>query len=77
MNARRPPILANGELTPLTCAQRISLMGGHRFWRHRLIEDSFAWDSWWALSPRYVWKCLISDVLTHGGAVNGGLPPII
>ena len=67
------PISISEELIPLTCAQRIPLTGGHRFRRHRNIEGSFSWYSWWALSPRYVWQCLISDVLTHGGAVNGGL----
>ena len=75
MKEQWPPIFANGELIPLTCDQRIPLMGGRRFLRHRLTEDSLAWDAWWSLSPRYVWKCLISGALTHGGAVNGGLIP--
>ena len=73
MKEKRPPILADGELTPLTCSRRIPSTGGHIFWRHRLNDDSFTWDACWALSPRYVWGCLISDVLTHGGVVNGGL----
>ena len=60
---------------PLSRDQRILLMGGHRLWKHRTPGDSFTWDAWRALSPRYIWKCLISDVLTHVGAMNGGLTP--
>ena len=70
-----PRINCDGVPTSLTCSQKVVLMGGHLLWPRRSLGDSSTWDAWRSLTPRYVWKCLISDTLSRGGSVNGGLNP--
>ena len=48
-------------------------MGGRRLWNYRVVGESFTWGDWRAATPRYLWKCLLSDSLTIGGPANGGL----
>ena len=59
-----PKILRGKDLTSLTCARRILLLGGHRLWIYRAVEDPFAPDDWWSLAPRHLWKYWIADPLT-------------
>ena len=70
-----PQVNCDGVPTSLTCARKVVLMGGRRLWAHRSLDDSFTWDAWWSITPRRVWKCLISDTLPPGGSMNGGLTP--
>ena len=57
-------INCDGVPNRITCAQKVVLMGGNRLWAHKSLDDSFTWDAWRSLTPRYVWKCLISDTLS-------------
>ena len=70
-----PLVLSDCGPASLTCAQKVVLMGGHRLWIQRSVDDSFTWDACRSVSPRSLWKCLISDAISLGGSANGGLTP--